>query len=51
MAIQDIRQRIQRPRTFLAIMRSYLVVVATFVAFLVFVAAVIIIERFLLGLA
>ena len=49
--IKETRQRIGRPRSFLAIIRSYLVVVIIFIAFLLSIGIIVVFERFLLGLA
>ena len=49
--IQETIQRSERPRALYAIVRSYLVVVAVFLAFLLCIGVLVAIERFLLGWA
>ena len=46
---KDVRQRARRRGSFLAIIRSYLVVVVVFVAFLLFIGLVVVVERLILG--
>jgi len=49
LAVKDTRRLTQRPRSLLAIIKSYFVVVVVFIAFLLFITTVVVIERFLLG--
>ena len=51
MDIRETGQRMGRPRSVLAIIRSYLVVVVIFIGFLLSIGVLVVIERFLLGLA
>ena len=51
LGIKDAKQRARQSGSPLASIRGYLIVVAIFIAFLLFIGAVVVIERFILGWA